>query len=233
MNNMIKIEKLNRALNKVLNLVLLNFLWIGGTLLGLILFGIGPSTLAVLSVIREWFRGNDDSSTFKTFVKYYKMYLKEGTILTLIYGVVGLILVVDFIYVTSWEFKVFFGVMLFLYALSLVYIFPIVVHYDLKTFKEKIMYSFLIGFSYLQYTLVLFVVIIGAIFLAAYLFPALFTVYGASFPLFMMMWNAMNVFKIIEESVEEEKEETKGKWGNKRYKGGEVSNSKEVFELMQ
>lgn len=222
MNSLIKIEKLNRVLNKILNLVLLNFLWIGGTLLGLGILGIGPSTLAVLSIIREWFRGNDDLPIFKTFVESYKSYFKEGIILAIIYGILGVVLIIDFIYITSWEFKVFFGVMLFLYFLSLVYVFPILVHYDLKNLKEKIKYSFLIGFSYLQYTLILFVATGAITYIAAQILPALFTIYGVSFPLFMMMWNAMNVFNIIEKSYEEEKKEKESKepkWKQKSQRG--------------
>lgn len=225
-----KVEKLNRGLNKVLNLVLLNILWVAGTLFGLVVLGIGPSTLAVLSIIREWFRGNDDLPIFKTFVKNYKSYFKEGAILSLIYGVVGVILIVDFAYISNWAFRVFFGVMLFLYFLSLVYVFPILVHYDLKNLKEKIKYSFLIGFSYLQHTLILFVVIGVIVYAAAQILPALFTLYGASFPLFMMMWNAMNVFNIIEKSFEEEekekeKESKKGSWKTQAQRGSVYKDS--------
>lgn len=232
MNNLNKVEKLNRVLNKVLNLVLLNILWIAGTLLGLVVLGIGPSTLAVLSVIREWFRGNDDLSIFKTYVTNYKNYFKEGTILSLIYGVVGVILIVDFAYITSWEFKVFFGVMLFLYFLSLVYVFPIVVHYNLKNLKEKIKYSFLIGFSYLQHTLILFVATGVIVFAVAQILPALFTLYGASFPLFMIMWNAINVFKIIEKSFEEEEKEKKSKKGSWKTQAqrGNIHKERQVLE---
>jgi len=222
MNSLNKVEKLNGVLNKVLNLVLLNILWVAGTLIGLVVLGVGPSTLAVLSIIREWFRGNDDLPIFKTFVKNYKSYFKDGIILSLIYGVVGVILIVDFAYITSWEFKVFFGVMLFLYFLSLIYVFPIMVHYDLKNLKEKIKYSFLIGFSYLQHTLILFVAIGAIAFAVAQILPALFTLYGASFPLFLIMWNAINVFKIIEKSFEEEEEEkksNKGSWKTQTQRG--------------
>lgn len=232
MNSLNKVEKLNGVLNKVLNLVLLNILWVAGTLIGLVVLGVGPSTLAVLSIIREWFRGNDDLPIFKTFVKNYKSYFKDGIILSLIYGVVGVILIVDFAYITSWEFKVFFGVMLFLYFLSLIYVFPIMVHYDLKNLKEKIKYSFLIGFSYLQHTLILFVAIGAIAFAVAQILPALFTLYGASFPLFLIMWNAINVFKIIEKSFEQEEEEKKSKKGSWKTQAqrGNVHKERQVLE---
>lgn len=205
---MLKIEKLNRILLRVLKLAYLNFLWIGGTLIGLVIFGIGPATLSVFSIIREWFRGNDDLPVFKTFVLNYKTYYKKGLILSLVYGVVGIILVVDFAYVSRWELRVFFGMMLFFYYLSLSYLLPILVHYDLKTLKESIKYSFLIGFSYLQYTLVSLVVIVAIYIMVARLLPALFTFFGFSVVFFILMGNANMVFNRIEESAKKEMELT-------------------------
>lgn len=201
---MLKIEKLNRILLIILKLAYLNLLWIGGVLLGLILLGIGPATASVFSIIREWFRGNDDLPIFKSFVQNYKGYYKESLILSLIYGVIGLILVIDFIYASRWELKVFFGVILFFYYISVTYIFPIVVHYELKTLREKVKFSFLIGFSYLQYTLVSLVVIVVIYFLVAHTYPALFTFFGFSFLILILMGNAFMVFNRIEESQKEE-----------------------------
>lgn len=199
-------EKLNKICLRILKLAYLNVLWIGGTLLGLIVFGIGPSTAAVFSIIRDWFRGNDDRPLFKSFVQNYKDYFKESFIFTLLYGLVGLILIIDFIYMNRWEYKVFFGVLLFLYYISVSYIFPIIVHYDLKSVKEKIKYSFLIGFSYMQHTLVSLVAIIAIYALVARFLPALFSFFGFSFLIFILMGNAMMVFTRIEESAKEEME---------------------------
>lgn len=196
-------EKLNTILLRVLKLFYLNVLWMGGTLVGLVIFGLGPSTAAVFSIIREWYRGNDDQPIFKTYVKNYKSYFKESFVISLIYGIIGLILIVDFIYMARWEFRVLFGVLLFFYFISASYIFPILVHYNLKTLQEKIKYSFLIGFSYLQYTLVMFVIIAAIYFSVAYIYPALFTFFGFSFLIFLLMGNANMVFRQIEASVEE------------------------------
>lgn len=201
---MLKIEKVNTILLRILKLAYLNVLWIAGTLLGLVLFGIGPSTVAVFSIIREWFRGNDDLPVFKTYVRNYKGYYKESLVLSFIYGVIGFILVIDFIYMNRWEYRVLFGVILFLYFISASYIFPIIVHYDLKTLKEKVKYSFLIGFSYLQYTLVSLVAIAVIYLSVAHFYPALFAFYGFSFLIFILMGNAFMVFNRIEESAKEE-----------------------------
>lgn len=198
---MVNFEKLNKILLRILKLAYLNLLWIVGTVTGLILFGIGPSTAAVYSIIREWFKGNDDLPVFSSFVSNYKSYFKESFILIILYGIIGSVLIIDFIYVDRWEYKVFFGLMLFLYSISAGYIFPILVHYNLSSLKEKIKYSFLVGFSYLQYTLVSYVLITVIYFSVARFYPALITFFGFSFLIFMLMGNAYMVFKRIEESV--------------------------------
>ena len=201
---MVNFVRLNTILVRILKLSYLNLLWILGTLLGLVIFGIGPSTAAVFSIIREWFRGNDDLPVLSSFIKNYKAYFKESLLLILLYGVVGMILVIDYVYMTRWEFKLFFGILLFFYIISAAYIFPILVHYDLKSIREKIKYSFLVGFSYLQYTLVMFVIVGLVYFSIARVYPALITFFGISFLIFIVMKNAFMVFSRIEkESVNE------------------------------
>lgn len=205
---MVNVEKLNRILIIILKICYLNFLWVLGTLAGLVLIGIGPSTAAVFSIAREWLRGNDDSPVLKSFIDNYRAYFRESLMISLAYGLTGTILVIDYIYMTRLELKVFFGIMLFLYLISLTYIFPVMVHYDLPSIKEKIRYSFLIGFSYLQYTLVLYVAAAGIYFSVARFYPALFTFFGFSFLIVIIMKTAYIVFSRIEASVEEEQMET-------------------------
>ena len=70
------------------------------------------------------------------------------------------------------------------------------------------------------------------VFAVAQILPALFTLYGASFPLFMIMWNAINVFKIIEKSFEEEEKEKKSKKGSWKTQAqrGNVHKERQVLE---
>ncbi|MEC6747982.1 DUF624 domain-containing protein [Marinilactibacillus sp. XAAS-LB27] len=197
------VEKLNMILTRVLKLTCLNFLWMIGTMMGLGILGIGPSTAATFSVIREWLRGNDDLPLIKTFIAEYKRYFKKSNLLSLIYMVAGIILIMDYIYASRWELRVVFGVLIFLYTISVTYIFPVLVHYELKSLKEMIRYSFLIGFSYLQYTLVLFVSILAIYSIVARVYPALVTFFGTSFLIFIVMKMAYMVFARIERSVNE------------------------------
>ncbi|MEK3786152.1 MULTISPECIES: YesL family protein [Paenibacillus] len=192
------VETVNAWCMRILRLVYLNLLWTGGTLLGLVLFGIGPATIAMMSVLRQWIRGNEEVPVFTSFVKYYKESFKEGSILGLIYTVVGYVLYIDLANISSWYLRVVIFVGIFLYLISLLYIFPLVSHYDWKGIWLKVRMSLIIGFSNLQYTLVLMVGIALIYFLILNLFPGILTFAGASLIGYLVMWMTHQVFSRME-----------------------------------
>ncbi|MGO4936303.1 YesL family protein [Fundicoccus sp. Sow4_H7] len=56
----------------LVRLIILNFLWIIFTVLGLGLFGIAPATFSLANVIYKWLSVGHDISFVKTFIDYYK-----------------------------------------------------------------------------------------------------------------------------------------------------------------
>lgn len=191
-------ERLNKIQLTLLKLAYLNILWILFTLLGAIVIGIGPATAAACSVIRQWLKGNDQMNIFPSFWKYYKETFKESILISVLYVIIGVILVVDFIYVPVWYGRIFFGFILFFFLISTVYIFPVMVHFDWDSIWLKVKMSFIIGFSYLQYTLLLFVVLGAVYVLIGQFYPGIVTFFGFSFLLYAMMWNAYQVFLRME-----------------------------------
>ncbi len=197
------VEKLNFIFTSILNLVYVNFLWVLFTLLGLGVFGIGPSTYALVSICRQWIRGNS-MPVFKNYWKYYKENFKESVIISWIYLFVGFVLVVDLLTVTNWYLRMLLFIISFIYLLSFVYIFPIMAHYNWNGILLKIKMSFLFGISCLQYSLVFFLVT-GVIYWAAIsFFPGVLTFFGVSFLLFIITWTANQVFTRME--IENSKE---------------------------
>jgi uncharacterized membrane protein YesL len=192
------VEKVNHFLTIILNLVYVNFLWVLFTLLGLIIFGIGPSTYALVSICRQWIRGNQNVSVFKAFWKYYKENFKESVFISWIYLVAGLVLTVDLLNVTNWYVRAALFVISFIYLLSLIYIFPIMAHYDWKGMFFKIRMSFLFGVACLQYSLVLGLVL-GVIYWAVTnFFPGVLTFFGVSFLFYLITWTSNQVFTRME-----------------------------------
>jgi len=197
------VEKLNSIFTSILNLVYVNFLWVLFTLLGLGVFGIGPSTYALVSICRQWIRGNS-MPVFKTYWKYYKENFKESVIISWIYFFVGFVLVVDLLTVTNWYLRAALLLISFIYLLSFVYIFPIMAHYNWNGILLKIKMSFLFGISCLQYSMV-FLLVAGVIYWAAIsFFPGVLTFFGVSFLLYLITWTANQVFTRME--IENSKE---------------------------
>lgn len=191
------LESVNKWCSRLLRLVYLNLLWIIGTILGLGVLGVGPATIAMLSITRQWIRGNEEDAILPTFMQYYKENFREGALFGVIYSIVGYVIYVDLMYVSSWYLRVLILVGAFLYLISLAYIFPIVAHYDWKGIRLKIKMSFMIGFSHLQYTLMLFMAVLILAFILSY-YPGILSFAGASIIGYLVMWMTHQVFSKIE-----------------------------------
>jgi uncharacterized membrane protein YesL len=200
------VERLNHVLTIILNLVYVNFLWILFAILGLGIFGIGPSTYALVSICRQWVRGQS-LPIFKTYWKYYKESFRESVIISWIYLVGAIVLIVDLNHVSNWYVRVALFVISFIYLVSLVYIFPIMAHYNWKGIRIKIKMSLLFGFSCLQYSLVLFLVTGVMYWGATNFFPGVLTFLGVSFLFYLITWTANQVFTRMETMDTEELED--------------------------
>ncbi|MGM0126000.1 hypothetical protein IGI37_003401 [Enterococcus sp. AZ194] len=192
------IEKMNSILIRFLQLIYLNFLWLFVTVLGLGIFTIGPATYAMSSVFRKWLRSKDQFPLTKTYFFFFKENYKEALFMSWIYLVVGGILVVDLVYVSNWYLRVFLLLISFFYVISLIYIFPIMAHYNWQGYGIKIKMAFLFGFAQLQYTAV-FILLMGIIYwLIGQFMPGIFTFMGSSFLIFAGTWTSLQVFQILE-----------------------------------
>ncbi|WHY02787.1 DUF624 domain-containing protein [Neobacillus sp. DY30] len=200
------VERLNHVLTIILNLVYVNFLWILFTILGVGIFGIGPSTYALVSICRQWIRGQS-LPVFKTYWKYYKESFIESVIISWLYLIGGIVLIVDLMHVSNWYIRVALFLISFVYLLSLIYIFPIMAHYNWKGILIKIKMSLLFGFSCLQYSLVLFLVTSVIYWAAANFFPGVLTFLGISFLFYLITWTVNQVFTRMETMDAEELED--------------------------
>ncbi|NMO79863.1 YesL family protein [Niallia alba] len=203
------VEKINCIFTTILNLVYVNFLWWLFTLLGVGLFGAGPATYALVSILRQWMRGNTNIPIFSSYWKYYKESFKESMITSWIYVLIGYVLVIDLLYVTNWYLKVCLIIICFLFFLSAIFIYPLMAHYNWKGIFFRIKMSFIFGFSCLQYSLLLFVVIGATYWTAITFFPGILTFFGISFLFYVITWTANQVFTRIElQNIEEVEDKT-------------------------
>jgi uncharacterized membrane protein YesL len=190
-------ERLNDMCIRILQLVYINLLWVVFTLLGLVLIGIGPATLAMFTVLRQWIRGNTDIPIFPTFWDTYRTGFKEAAAIGVFYIIVGWILYIDLLYVQSFFLRALLFVVSFAYIVSLCYIFPIVAHYDWKSIVLKVKCSVVFGISYLQYTLLLLIVL-AFVYFILFMYPGVLTFFGISIGCYIIMWLTNQVFMRIE-----------------------------------
>lgn len=182
-----------------------NLLWVAFTVFGLILFGFLPSTVAMFAVVRKWTMGEKDVPIFTLFWKTYKKEFIKANLLGYILLIIG--------YVLSMEFRVLqtqtampyfiasFGVIaqFILYAVVLMYFFPIFVHFNL-TAKQYFKWPFIIGIGHPILTVFL-VVVVGLIHYVAFnTIPGILFFFGGSVTAFILMWGASLTFSKYEKA---------------------------------
>ncbi|GAE33977.1 YesL family protein [Halalkalibacter akibai] len=190
----------------IMRLAYVNLLWILFALLGLVLFGLMPATIAAFAVIRKWFMGEGDIPIFKTFFSIYKESIIKANILGFILSVITFILYIDFLFVRTLDglFQIIMTVALMTVSLLLLitvcYIFPVYVHYQLKLTdypKNSLMIGLLNPLSTLT--------MIGGLLILYQIYvyiPGLIPFFGTSLIVLSLMGPAYFSFKKIESKKE-------------------------------
>ncbi|MBM7572964.1 YesL family protein [Aquibacillus albus] len=178
----------------VTSLVYVNLLWIGFSLLGLLLFGIGPATSAMFTVIRKWLMGEEDVKVFLTFWQTYKKDFLKTNFLILILLAVGGLLYLDFLFIGNFEgmlVSILSGLLILLtilYFLTLVFVFPVFVQFELKPL-QYIKYAVHLGI----YSPLSILIILASILFMYYLtlfIPAIFPFFSGSIISLIIMYQA-------------------------------------------
>lgn len=191
----------NNILEWISRLALLNLLWISFSLLGLIVFGFFPATVAMFSIVRRWAKGDMDISIPKLFLESYKKEFIKSNILGAIISLLSLVLMIDFFFLQQATphiqnlLSVPFLIILILFICSLFYIFPMYVHYDMKI-VQVIKNSFFIMIMRPFSTIMMFVSGVGLAILLSFAPPLLIICSGNIFAL-VMTKPAMNAFDHI------------------------------------
>ncbi|MEI3606199.1 YesL family protein [Pseudogracilibacillus sp. SE30717A] len=186
-----------------MKLAYVNFLWIAFTLLGLGVLGFMPATIAMFSVVRKWNNGEEEIPVFKTFWNTYRKEFLKANGFGLILFLSGYLLVLEFQILRLQEniiyFIVSFGVLaiFILYAIVLIYFFPIYVHFNLKI-TDYIKWPFIIGIVHPILTLFMMVGLVAIVYLIYVTIPAILFFFGGSVTAYFIMWGASKTFEKYE-----------------------------------
>lgn len=192
------------TLEWIMKAAYVNLLWVLFTVVGGIVLGFYPATIAMFAVVRDWFGGKTDQPVFRSFWSYYKRDFLKSNQLGIFLNVLFLLFAIDIFYIysgnqMSWVYIPLFAYMLILLFFSF-FIFPAFTHFELKvipliknTFSIMLLspiHSFLIIISLIS------------IFFIMRLFPALFFIFGGITYATITTWLSLHTFNKIQSKLE-------------------------------
>jgi uncharacterized membrane protein YesL len=174
------ISRIYRALEVFTDLVYLNLLWLVASLP---LVTIAPSTAAMFGVVRGWTRGKDVPTTGE-FFSLFRENFGRSLAVGLVWVLLGAMLAVDFFLVGQMEsfrrpLYVVFLAFALLYISATVYLFPVMVNYELD-WKGVIKNSFLFSIARPLATLQCLLTVAVALFVIASLWVTIFVAPSAT-----------------------------------------------------
>lgn len=162
--------KLYKSMEFIMNAFLLNLLWL---VLCLPILTIFPATTAMFGVVREWKKQND-IRIFTAFFRLFRENFKQSFLIGILWLVFTGLLLGDLIIINQLNSSVkyilfsFFFLMGILYLFVSIYIFPVLVHYQV-TWKNAIKNALLLSISTLHHTILSILIIAACLVLCFYL----------------------------------------------------------------
>jgi uncharacterized membrane protein YesL len=177
------IARIYQLFEWIMKLFILNVLWIGFTLLGFVVFGLFPATVAMFHIVMEWMN-KKDTKMVATFWNSYKSNFLKSNKMGFVIVLIGSILMTDLQFFHRYDtlvFKVLYLMnlsMLLFYVVNLLYIIQVFNYFEVKTF-HYFKYATLIGISNPIKTIMIIitVILLSLLFL---IYPGLFFMFGGS-----------------------------------------------------
>ncbi|WP_169908102.1 YesL family protein [Metabacillus halosaccharovorans] len=144
-------------------LAYINLLWIGLTLLGLVVFGFIPATVAMFAVMRKWQKGNLNEPVLQSFWGFYRKEFAKSNSTGSVLVIIGYILYAD-IFILNFDesltmqiLKLLLFILAFVYLMILAFFFPAYVHFDMKWYQYLKMVTLMVFAAPLQAVLMLLI----------------------------------------------------------------------------
>lgn len=189
----------------VMRLMYVNILWILFSFLGLIVLGFFPATTAMFTIVRKWVLKQPEAPVFKTFWLTYKGEFLKSNVVGIIIVLVGFFLysnihIIQAITIPSLRLLYIPNIiMILIFALTLLYVFPVLVHFDVGI-KGVIRNAFILMTINPVPTFIM-AVLSGTFLLIVYKFPGLFPFYSGSIPAYLLMFFCNYVFTKFNQNV--------------------------------
>lgn len=175
-----------------LNLFLLNLLWIIFSMLGLFIVGIFPATVALFAVMRKLTMESKEVPVFKLFWTTYKREFVKANIIGYAWSLIGFVLYIDLRVLNQLDSSLLnqlftFGLYMIIaaYLVTLLYLFPIFVHFNLKK-REYFKYAIILTIGRPIQSIMLIIGLTVGLFIL-WRVPGLIPVFGMSFISLLVM----------------------------------------------
>ncbi|WP_175990156.1 YesL family protein [Bacillus sp. Marseille-Q1617] len=194
-------DRFNTIVFGMLKLAYLNLLWILFTFIGLLILGFFPATTAMFTVVRKWLLREETVSVFPEFWRTYKKEFLKSNGYGLIFMVVGYILYYDFTFIGLNSGKLTFLVpvlvlILVWYIITLLFLFPVYVHFDLpffKTMKQTLLIALTSPLEVVQIAAAC-----GLLYGIVTVLPGMIPLFTGSVLSFAVMWIGLRAFEKVE-----------------------------------
>lgn len=154
--------RVNTVLTGAYKLVYLNLLWLVTTVAGLGVLGVGPASYALARYVDRWFRLGEEPPVTRAFFAAVREQYGRSVIVSWIYLAAGTVILTNVFGATSWYVQMLNVVALVVYAVSLFYVFSVMAALDLRTLRETVAASLMLGFGSLHWTVLGGTAVLGA-----------------------------------------------------------------------
>ncbi|WP_168412969.1 YesL family protein [Bacillus salacetis] len=185
----------------------LNILWIGFTLMGLVVIGFLPATVSLFTILRKWIMGDYEIPILQTFWTTYKRELLKSNLLGGVFALLAGVVYLDLHFMSltgTNEFQVThipLYLMILIIVMTVLYTIPVYVHYNAglaQVFKNAFLIMLLNPVS----NILLLAGVIAALFVMDAL-PALLFIFGGSFTAAIIMSACYLAFQRIDKKQKE------------------------------
>lgn len=206
---MISLDKMNR-MNQYLigfwKIGYLNLLWIGFSLLGLIIFGVGPATYALTKYYDRWLRCQEEPPVFKSFWQFYKERFKQSLVASWIVLGMIYILVINIFNATVWYVQVANILMLLMTVIGSTFLYSAMAALNFTTLRAVFRASAMMGIGYLHYTIILWTAILSSYYVLSKTYPSLLLLFGIGFIIFAVTAMSKRIVSDFDEETKKEEE---------------------------
>ncbi|MEG0078443.1 YesL family protein [Enterococcus sp.] len=198
------VNKIYEVFNRIYYLMKLNGLWLLFTLLGGVVFGIIPATIALYACIRQQIRNESETHLFQMFKRYYVETFRRSMLFSVVFAAIALFFFGETVILVNVGtgnllLEIAIKVTRLLIILGVAMFFPIFVHFDVKGIKTVVQPLLFLLICPLE------VLYMGIIFvLVSLLFaisPLLILFIGIALPAYGMSLIMMKKFTRLEKNI--------------------------------